>query len=112
VRPTLVVGPNDVLTNNMAWFLRRLFLRAPDALALGLLRAAGLLLRDVVLTREELLGLEQELLFTHEPPLGSESVPDWLMQNGNGLGRSYINAMRRHFGAGAQEPVVSLFGRR
>ena len=24
VRPTLVVGPKDVLTNNMAWFLRRL----------------------------------------------------------------------------------------
>ena len=169
VRPTLVVGPNDVLTNNIAWFLRRfpLFLlpraagarlspitlddtariivdtaeraddvemdaagpdtmtfaeyiryiaracgvrrmivRAPDALALGLLRAAGVLLRDVVLTREELLGLEQELLFTHADPLGRESVPDWLMQNGPALGRSYINDMRRHFGAGAQEPIV------
>ena len=61
----------------------------------------------MVLTREELLGLEQELLFTHEPPLGRESVPDWLMQNGPTLGRSYINDMRRHFGSGAQEPIVS-----
>lgn len=24
VRPTLIVGPSDVLTNNIAWFLRRL----------------------------------------------------------------------------------------
>ena len=168
VRPTLVVGPNDVLTNNIAWFLRRfpffllprggrcrlspvtlddtariiadaaergddaemdaagpdtmtfaeyarslaracgvrrLFLSAPDILALGLLWVAGCLLRDVVLTREELLGLEQELLFTHAPPLGRESVPDWLMRNGAGLGRSYINDMHRHFGAGAREAV-------
>jgi len=127
VRPTLVVGPADVLTNNIAWFLRRfpLFplpaggryrlqpvtlddtariicdqLEGPDAveldaagpermtfaeyvrllaracgvrrwicsfpggLTLALLRLVGVFLRDVVLTREELLGLEQELLLS------------------------------------------------
>jgi len=171
VRPTLIVGPGDILTNNIAWFLRRfpifllprarsarlnpvtlddtariiadaaertddaemdaagpdtmtfaeyirclaralslrrLLLPAPDALTLGMLRVAGLLLRDVVLTPEELLGLEQELLLTHDAPLGHESVPDWLMQYGQGLGRTYINDMRRHFGTGANQPVATV----
>jgi NADH dehydrogenase len=169
VRPTLVVGPGDVLTNNIAWFLRRfpvfllpdggwyrlqpitladtarvicdavegpdglevdaagpelltfgeyvrLLARAcgvrrwivsvPGWLSLALLRAVGLVLRDVVLTREELLGLEQELLISHDAPTGRESVRDWLMAHGQGLGRRYVNDVRRHFAAGRHQAVL------
>ena len=68
-------------------------------------------MRDVILTREELLGLERELLFSHDPPLGSESATDWLMRNGRTLGRLYVNDMRRHFGDGAHEPLANGGGR-
>jgi hypothetical protein len=64
------------------------------------------LLRDVLLTREELLGLEQELLLASEPPRGTESVERWLMAQGPALGRAYINDLHRHFGAGAAAPIL------
>jgi len=169
VRPTLVVGPDDVLTNNIAWFLRRfpLFLlpgrgsyriqpvtltdtariicdalagpdgqeldaagpevltfdeylrllaracgvrraivSVPGWLSLALLRLIGLALGDVVLTREELAGLQQELLISHAPPTGRESVRDWLVQNGPALGRGYVNDLQRHFKRGRDQPVL------
>lgn len=169
VRPTLVVGPADILTNNIAWFLRRFpvfplpdrgryrlqpvtlddnariicdaldgpdgleldaagpevltfgeyvrlvaracgvrrwIVSAPGWLSLALLRVVGWILRDVVLTREELLGLEQELLTSHAPPTGQASVRGWLLQNGETLGRDYINDLRRHFSTGKQQAVL------
>jgi len=168
VRPTLIVGPADVLTSNIAWFLRRFplfpvpdggayrlqpitladaariaadageshgdvdvdaagpevfsfaeYLRVlagaqgvrprwvpvPGWLALAGISAIELFLRDTVLSREELAGLEQELLVSRRAPLGRESVRAWLLGNGDGLGRMYVNDRRRHFGRGAQEPL-------
>jgi NADH dehydrogenase len=160
VKPTLIVGPGDVLTNNIAWFLRKLpvFLvpgggryriqpvmlndvaritadaaeasgnievdaagpdiitfrdyvkkiakacrlrrwvfGAPTWVAMPALKLVGLFLRDIILTREEVLGLRQELLVTSSSPLGKESVLDWLVQNGQNLGRKYANDLNRHF---------------
>jgi NADH dehydrogenase len=168
VRPTLIVGPNDVLSANIAWFLRRLplfplpdggayrlqpvmladaalvacdaaeadgpldvdaagpeilsfaeYVRAlaaacgvrrllpavPGWLALAGLAALSPFLRDTVLSREELAGLEQELLVSRTPPRGAESVLAWLAANGDRLGRVYVNDRRRHFGAGARTPL-------
>lgn len=169
VRPTLVVGPADVLTNNIAWFLRRFpvfpmpgggtcrlqpvtladtarivadagtstgssavdaagpevftfdaFVRlvasacgvrraivpVPEALSLLALRALEPLLGDVVLTREELAGLRQELLLSREPPLGKESVSGWLRDHGAQLGVRYVNDLDRHFRSGASTPIL------
>jgi NADH dehydrogenase len=161
VRPTLIVGPRDVLTNNIAWFLRRfpvfglpagrgyrlqpvLMLDAsriiadavesaaplevdaagPDvvtfsdyvrrlALTIGVrrrlvvmpagivltaLRVVGALLRDTVLTSEELDGLRQELLVSRSAPLGTSSVFEWLQTRAATLGRGYANDTRTRFG--------------
>jgi len=171
VRPTLIVGNADVLTNNIAWFLRRspLFLvpggadyrlqpvtlrdtariiadsleekenvevdaAGPDILtfreyvrmvaaacgvrrwiasvpawmALAALRLGGFVLRDIILNKEELQGLEQELLISQAPPLGHESVRDWLHAHGDELGRRYVNDLYRHFGAGATEHLLTV----
>ena len=64
------------------------------------------ILGDVVLTREDLLGLEQELLLSHESPRGKQSVAEWLRGHGAELGRHYVNDRHRHFGAGKTEPVL------
>ncbi len=170
VRPTLVVGPNDVLSNNIAWFLRRFpffpmpdggkyrlqpitladtariivdaaegndnqqidaagpeimsfrdyllllqracglsrwMLSVPGWLSLLCLKPVELLLRDIVLTKEELLGLKQELLVSKKAPLGTASVEEWLMQHGTTMGRTYVNDLRRHFGRDSSRPVLT-----
>ncbi len=86
--------------------VQRWIVSAPGWLSLALLRVVGWILRDVVLTREELLGLEQELLTSHAPPTGQESVRQWLLQNGETLGRNYINDLRRHFSTGKEQAVL------
>ena len=159
VRPTLVVGANDILVNNIAWFLRRFPLFAmpgsgryrlqpvtltdvgeivaeaalsgddmtvdaagpdvltfeqlvraiagaigrragivhlPTAVALALIRLVGLARGEVILSREELAGLMSELLVSHEPARGKESVLAWLAEHGPELGRTYASELDRH----------------
>jgi hypothetical protein len=70
------------------------------------LRLVEAWLDDVVLTREELDGLEQELLVSRAPALGRESVGRWLLEHGAALGRSYVNDRERHFGLGRSQPIL------
>jgi uncharacterized protein YbjT (DUF2867 family) len=160
VRPTLIVGREDILINNIAWFLRRFpffalpgdgryrvqpvtleetgeivvdaalreesttvdaagpevlsfaewvrriaaavgrrvrLVPVPPCLALALLRGVGCLVRDVILTRQELDWLVSERLVSHEPPLGHASVDAWLREHGSSLGRRYASELDRHF---------------
>ncbi len=60
----------------------------------------------VILTREELLGLQQELLCSGKPPLGKELAVEWLHQNGGRLGMVYANGVKRHFGSDSSKPVI------
>ena len=60
-------------------------------------RALGLLVRDVVLTPDEIRGLMAGLLVSHEPPLGRIAFSEWLEENSGSVGRSYANELDRHF---------------
>ena len=66
-------------------------------------RALGLLVRDVVLTRDEIEGLMAGLLVSHEPPLGQIRFTDWLDRNASSIGRRYANELQRHF---ASTPTI------
>jgi hypothetical protein len=76
---------------------RAAILRLPPWVMLGALKLFSLALRDTVLTKEELLGLHDDLLVTHAPPLGSEHVSDWLSANAQLLGQHYTNDTRPRF---------------
>jgi NADH dehydrogenase len=76
---------------------RARLLRSPTAVALAGARIAGMLLRDVVVTRDELGALESGLLISHEPPLGTDRFEDWLAGNADGLGRRYTSELARNF---------------
>ncbi len=161
VRPTWIFGgERDVLTNNIAWILRRLPLFAlpgdgnyavqpvhaadlaricvevahaqgdvvvdaagpetmrfeqlvqhvraavgsrvpvvhvPSAVMSLASQALGLLVRDVVLTTDEIRGLMAGLLVSHAPPFGRIAFTDWLAANAGSLGRAYANELGRHF---------------
>ena len=72
-------------------------LNLPSTLTLAAGHVVGLFVRDIVLTRQELQGLMQELLVSQEEPRGARRVDDWLLRSGNALGRSYASELSRHF---------------
>jgi uncharacterized protein YbjT (DUF2867 family) len=76
---------------------RRPLVHAPLRLGLALGAAVGAARRDVVLTRDELEGLEASLLVSHEPPRGRDSFREWLERYGPALGRAYVSELRRNF---------------
>ena len=63
-------------------------------------RALGLLVRDVVLTSDEIEGLMAGLLVSDEPPRGEIAFSEWLDRSRGSVGRSYANELGRHFAGG------------
>ena len=64
---------------------------------LALTRLVGLLMRDVALTRDEVVGLMAGLLTSEAAPTGTTRLSDWLDDNADGLGRRYVSELRRTY---------------
>ena len=77
--------------------VRRWFLHTPPRVGLALTGLVGLLMRDMALTRDEVVGLMDGLLTSGEPPTGTTRLSDWLAENGDGLGRRYVSELRRNY---------------
>ncbi len=69
----------------------------PPSLMAAAARGLGLLVRDVVLTPDEIRGLMAGLLVSHDPPLGRIAFSEWLDEHKTAVGRSYANELHRHF---------------
>jgi uncharacterized protein YbjT (DUF2867 family) len=70
---------------------------ASPAIALAAAKVAGLALRDVVLTRDELGALMAGLLVSDERPLGRDRFDSWVTANRSTLGRRYTSELARNF---------------
>ena len=77
--------------------VRRWFLHTSPRVGLALTGLVGLLMRDMALTHDEVVGLMDALLTSDEPPTGTTRLSDWLAENGGGLGRRYVSELRRNF---------------
>ena len=160
VRPTVIFGAEDILINNIAWFIRHFpvfgipgdgrygvrpiyvedmarlmvdaaaqkkntvfdavgpetftfeelvrliagevgkpvhVVRMPVALAYLSTRLTGLMMRDVVLTWEEYLGLMRNLLAPEGQSTGETRLSRWLPENREQVGRRYASEVERHF---------------
>ncbi len=73
----------------------------PPAVMAAAARALGLLVRDVVLTPDEIRGLMAGLLVSHDPPLGQIAFSAWLDEHRSSMGRAYANELDRHFSVSA-----------
>ncbi len=69
----------------------------PPALALSLSRVVGYFVRDVVLTRDELVGLTANLLVSTEPPRATTLFSEWMEAHGGDLGAVYASELDRHY---------------
>ena len=97
------VGPEVYSFNELLALLagavgsRARLVHLPSSLVAGLGRALGLMLRDVVITREELGALTAGLLTSSDPATGHSSFADWLPAQGDWLGRRYANEFKRNW---------------
>lgn len=62
-------------------------------------RALGLLVKDVVLTSQEITALTSGLLASQQPPQGKIAFTTWIAEHD--IGRTYANEVNRHFTLGA-----------
>jgi nucleoside-diphosphate-sugar epimerase len=160
VRPTVIFGAEDILINNIAWFVRHLpvfgipgdgqygirpiyvedmarllvasvaqggssvrdavgpetfrfqevvrmiarevrssgrVVHMPTWLAYVGTTVTGWMVRDVVLTWEEYLGLMAHLLAPEGPDAGATRLSEWLAANRESVGRKYASEVERHF---------------
>jgi nucleoside-diphosphate-sugar epimerase len=101
-------GPEIFTFDELVHLLRRamnlhtLVLRVPPVLALAGATVAGRLAGDMLLTRDELDDLMDDILVSHEPARGTTRLTDWLTLHRDEVGRRYASEIARHYrGAGA-----------
>ena len=66
-------------------------------MGLPLTGLVGLLMRDMVFTNDEVVGLRDGLLTSGDPPTGPTRLSGWLAENGSGVGRRYVSEIRRNY---------------
>jgi nucleoside-diphosphate-sugar epimerase len=76
---------------------RARILHVPGAAMPALSRLLGLVLHDVLLTREEYQTMAQGMADTDGPATGSTALSSWLTEHGPELGLHYANELSRHF---------------
>lgn len=75
--------------------VNRLIIGLPPRLGYWGCRLVGLLVRDVVITREEVRGLMEGRLYVDAPPLGTTKLTEWIRRHRDTLGRHYTSEMAR-----------------
>lgn len=101
------VGGPDVLAFNdfvalvrSAVRSRAMVVHLPVPLAQAGSRLIGLVVRDVVLTRDEVTELQSRLMASDQPAKGTIRFAEWLRDNADSLGRRWASELDRHFRRG------------
>ncbi|NJD58443.1 MAG: hypothetical protein C3F13_14645 [Anaerolineales bacterium] len=55
----------------------------------------GRLMGDMLITRDEIVGLMQDLLYTTSPPIGETRLTEWARNHASTLGLHYQNEIHR-----------------
>jgi NADH dehydrogenase len=76
---------------------RALIMPMPKWMALAAAQVMSLIVGDVMLTREEVIGLTGNLLHSDGPRSGKVKLSQWLHDNAHLMGIRYANEVGRHF---------------
>ncbi len=74
---------------------KRLIVPTPKSLAYFGTEVIGKMLGDIIITRDELKALTDELLHVESPPVGTTRLSEWLDQNAYSLGRTYHSELKK-----------------
>jgi len=100
---TDAVGPEVFTFNELVALIARTVgsrtrvIHVPPALALPATGVMGLMLGDVVLTRDEIEALQAGLLVSASPPTCPTHLSSWLTEHADSLGRRYISDLKKHY---------------
>jgi NADH dehydrogenase len=95
------IGPETFTFRELVEAIGRIIQRprplisVPPALAYGVAVVLGSLLGDVVITRDEIRGLMDGLLFVDAPPAGPTRLTQWAAAHRDSLGRRYASELAR-----------------
>jgi NADH dehydrogenase len=95
------VGPETYTFNELIRLVGR-FIGRParlvhvsPAVALFFASIIGRLMGDITLTRDEVIGLSDDLLVSHSPPTAPTRLSEWIARNGTTLGVRYASELAR-----------------
>ncbi len=97
------IGPESYSYREMVELIARAigkditFVQMSPGLTILLGKAAGIFVRDVILTSNELKGLMGNYLTSSQSPNGQTKLSDWLMENSQTIGAGYSSELERHF---------------
>ncbi|MCI0345141.1 MAG: NAD(P)H-binding protein [Chloroflexi bacterium] len=104
-------GPDTFEYRELVAFVRRtvgsraLVLPMPTLAVLAAAGVLGAVVRDVVLTRDELRELMSSLLTSSQPPRGRIRLSDWLPDHAAELGRRWSSELARNYGGASITPA-------
>ncbi len=75
--------------------LKRLIIGVPPGIGFWSCRLVGMLVGDVVVTREEIQGLMEGRLHVDAPPLGTTKLSEWIHLHRDKIGIRYTSEMAR-----------------
>ena len=75
--------------------VRRTIVSVPPPIGYAAGWVLGRVVRDVVVTPEEIAGFMAGLLATDSPPVGSVKLSEWARENAASLGRRYATELGR-----------------
>lgn len=75
--------------------IERPVVSVPPELGYWACRVLGWLVRDRIITREEIRGLMADLLYVEAPPAGTTRLTDWMQAHRETLGRHYTSELAR-----------------
>lgn len=97
------VGPETFAFEEMVRLIaetvasRARIIHVPPSAALAASRVIGVLVKDVLVTRDELEGLMANLVVTDGRTTGHRRLTDWLAENAATVGRTYASEVSRHY---------------
>jgi uncharacterized protein YbjT (DUF2867 family) len=74
---------------------KRTIVSVPSSLGFLASKMLGFFVHDAVLTRDEIIGLTSELLYTDAPSAGSVRLSEWAKEHGETLGVRYASELAR-----------------
>lgn len=95
------IGPETFTFREMVEVVGRIIgsprpiISVPPGLGYALGRALGFMVRDVIITREEIEGLMSDLLFVDDVPTGTTSLTGWAEAHSGSLGKEYASELAR-----------------